>query len=186
MAMGRTRLSRSGSSMKGNGRLRRQIASELKGMPTERVKKYATLSAKVTAGNPVLAETKQVAEQEIQSRAGQLAVWQKGRAALTPKPPIKFREGMKKFLQFAGKAAKVYGKAMSGEWQEELQETIATAGMKPKEKKAVVSKMHKEWAKSMEPEPFFSAEMPYEDFSVTNSAKLIQKEMKDAKKEAFT
>lgn len=186
MVMTRTRLSRSGSSMKGNGRLRRQIASELQGMPTERVKKYATLSKNVTAGNPVLAETKQAAELEIKSRAGQLAVWQKGRAALTPKPPIKFREGIKKFLQFAGKAANVYGKALSGEWQEELQETIATAGMKPKEKKAVAAKMHKEWEKGAEMEPIFPAEVPYEDFSVTNSAKLIQKEMKDAKKEAFT
>lgn len=183
MAIRRSRLSRSSSSMKGAARLRRQIASELRGMPTERLNKYATLSVKVTAGNPVLSATKEVAVQELANRAGQLALWQKGGGALSKREAV--REGAKKFFKLAGKVAKVYGKALSGEWQSELEESIATSGMKPKEQKAYIAKMRKERAKSPDMEPAFSADVPYEEFSVSKSASMIQKELKEAKRDAF-
>jgi len=179
----RTRLSRSASALKSVSRLRRQVASELGKLPTERIKKYATLSKDVTAGNPVLTLTRQEARKEILNRAGQLAVWEKG--AVPSKHPLvpRVKAGFKDFLKFAGKAANVYSKALSGQWQQELEEAVSTYGMKPAERKAFIAKMRGERASY--DQPVRQVDIPFEDMSVAKSAELLQKELRQARKEAL-
>jgi len=132
----RSRLSRSSRLGGVDSRLRTSIASNLKTLPTARLKKYAELSKGTVSGNPVLALTKAEAQHELMDMQKEMLVWEKGAGALAKKQPLapRIAKGFGKALELAGKGAREFGKVISGEKAREFEDVIATAGMKPDEK----------------------------------------------------
>jgi len=184
MVNSRTRLSRKPSRL-GNDRLKRQIVSELKVLPTERLKKYATLSDKAVLGSPVLSLTKSEARAELARRAETLQSWKTGvRGAKEPLAP-KIVKGAKKFAELAGKGFQEYMKVISGAKAQELEEAIASIGLKGKEKEAYLKKHRKELAEAEEPFEPYPAEPDVPDFRLADVVKEGHRELQRAKKEAY-
>jgi hypothetical protein len=183
MVSSRTRLSRSGKLAVRDSRLKSQISSELKGLPTERVKKYATLAHSVTRDSPVLELTKVVAASELARREASLQTWKKGAKA---EPFTKrFVRGAKTFAEYAGKGVRAYGKVLSGEAAQELEESIATIGMKESERKKYVKQLRKERAADVEGSFGLYPQSDVPDFRIANVVAEGDKELKRAKREAF-
>ena len=186
----RSRLSRSSRLGGVDSRLRTSIASNLKTLPTARLKKYAELSKGTVSGNPVLALTKAEAQHELLNRQKEMLVWEKGAGALAKKQPLapRIAKGFRKALELAGKGAREYGKVISGEKARELEESIATVGMKPSEKKAVLAQLRKERAAADVDEPFgsFPHEKDVPDFRLADVVQEGHRELQRARKEAYS
>lgn len=166
----------------GNDRLKRQIVSELRVLPTERLKKYATLSNKAVLGSPVLSLTKSEARAELVRRAETLQSWKTGaREPLAPK----IVKGAKKFAELAGKGFQEYMKLISGAKAPELEEAIASIGLKGKEKESYLKKRRKELAEAEELFEPYPVEPDVPDFRLADVVKEGHRELQRAKKEAY-
>lgn len=211
----RTRLSRSSKLSNSDDRLKRDVVGQLKKMSTERVKKYATLSTKYVGENPVLGLTKSLAQQELAERQTALATWAHGKQVLRPHEPFfpKVAKGAQKAFQMAGKGSQEFFKIISGEKAHEVEEAIATAGMKPEDKKKYLEQMAAERAarekeesfelipaeepefmrpKKAEPEeeepdlePFPLVKDEPEEFNLAKEQAELSKELEISRREAF-
>lgn len=170
----------------GDDRLKRQVASELKVLPTERLKKYATLSDKAILGSPVLSLTKSEARAELARRSQTLQTWKAGvRGAKEPLAP-KLVKGAKKFAELAGKGFQEYMKVISGAKAQELEESIASIGLKGKEKEAYLKKHRKELAEAEEPFAPYPAEPDVPDFRLADVVREGHRELQRAKRDALS
>jgi len=181
----RSRLPKGNTKMK-NGRLTKQITSEMKSLSTVRVKKYATLTDKSVQNSPVLAMTRHAAQRELAVRQQSMSLWKTGKAKAEPLAP-KVVKGAKKVAELAGKGFQEYMKVISGAKAHELEEWIATAGMKPEEKKKAIVQLQKERAEAEQVAP--STPEPVDDvksFKVFDVSSSIRKELAKSKKEMWS
>lgn len=181
----RSRLSKGSTRMK-NGRLKTQITSELKSLPTVRVKKYATLSDKSVMNSPVLSSTRDAAKKELAFRQQSMSLWKTGKVKSEP-TAAKVATGAKKVAELAGKGFQEYMKLISGAKAQELEEWIATAGMKPEDKKKVVAKIQRERQEAEQLAP--SKPEPVDDlgsYKVADVSDSINKELAKSKKELWS
>ena len=139
----RSRLSRTGIHAIRDARLRSQLSSEIRGLPTARLKKYATMASSLTTGNPVLSETKLAARIELANCNAQLSQWSGASKS------ARFKKGVSGFLNLAGMGVKIYVDVLSGTAQQNMFEDVATMGMKPKQRAAEKKRLRREWVKSL-------------------------------------
>jgi hypothetical protein len=114
------------------------------------------MSGKMVGGNPVLSLTKAEAQHELLSRQKEMLVWEKGAGALVPKEPLapRIAKGLRKAFELAGKGTYEFGKVITGEKAHEVEEAIATAGMKPEKKAKYLEQMKQERAAREKEEAF--------------------------------
>lgn len=163
----KTRLSRKGTSKKVNrlDKVRDAVVSELRAEDTKTVKNYARLKDKDVIDNPTLALLKAESLNELARRQSMLSEWKTGKI-----PPEKKREGVSDtFIQkskpkesfirklvrgehkvagLVGKGFQEYMKVISGEKARDIEEGIATIGMKPEEKKKYLETARKAQAEA--------------------------------------
>jgi hypothetical protein len=140
----KTRLNRKGTSKKVNrlDKVRDAVVSELRAEDTKTVKNYAKLKDRDVIDNPALALLKAESLNELARRQSVLSEWKSGKI-----PPIsksekpkesfirKLVRGEHKVAGLVGKGFQEYMKVISGGKARELEEGIATIGMKPEEKR---------------------------------------------------
>jgi hypothetical protein len=140
----KTRLSRKETSKKVNrlDKVRNAVVSELRVEDTKTVKNYARLKDKDVIDNPALALLKAESLNELARRQSVLSEWKSGKippVAKSEKPKESFIRklfrGEQKVAGLVGKGFSEYMKVISGEKAKEIEEGIATIGMKPEEKK---------------------------------------------------
>jgi len=141
----KTRLSRKGTSKKVNrlDKVRDAVVSELRAEDTKTVKNYARLKDKDVIDNPALALLKAESLNELARRQSVLSEWKSGKKSGIPPVSQKPKEsfirklvrGEHKVAGLVGKGFQEYMKVISGAKARELEETIATIGMKPEDKK---------------------------------------------------
>lgn len=182
--MKRSRLPK-GQPSRPDARLKKQVVAQLKSLPTDRVKKYATMSQKSVAGNVVLSLTKLEAQRELASRQRQLLAWKKGGQALAPKKPILpvVKKEVGRAVELAGKGFQEYMKLLSGEKAREMEEWTATIGMKPKERDKVIAQMEKDRSEAEYDVPLGKTETEPESYKLSDVTAELQADLKKSKKE---
>jgi hypothetical protein len=196
----RFRLSRKSKLGSADTRLRSQLTAQLVGMTDAKVQTYAGLPVSVAATGTPLAVAREEAKRELKRRA-QLETMKRQSKFLkfkgdvpvltTPGEPFarKLARGAQKAFQFAGreareaavvgrKGAEFAGKLASGSYMTELEESIATAGMKPAARKSFLSRERKERARLLR------SPVDHDDYSVGAQADEMAAELRRAKREA--
>jgi hypothetical protein len=151
----KTRLSRKETSRKVNrlDKVRDAVASELRAEDTKTVKNYARLKDRDVADNPTLALLKAESLNELARRQSTMAEWSSGKippvtkSEKSQKPKESFIrklfKGEQKVAGLVGKGFQEYMKIISGEKARDIEESIATIGMKPEDKKKFLEKERK-------------------------------------------
>jgi len=151
----KTRLSRKGTSKKVNrlDKVRDVVVSELRSEDTKTIKKYADLKDRDVIDNPALALLKAESLNELARRQSVLSEWKSGKIPAGKQKPKesfirKLVRGEQKVAGAVGKGFQEYMKVISGVKARELEESIATIGMKPEEKKKFLETERKKEAEA--------------------------------------
>jgi len=136
----RNRLSRNGKGMRKEDRLRKDVSVIVRGLPNDRLLKYAGVSS----SDPVASRLAQASREEIQRRKHLQQVWAKGIEATKPKKGIPIKKYAQDVFGMVGKGINEYVKLISGEKAREFEEAVDTAGMTPEQKKAYKLKKQRE------------------------------------------